>query len=76
MEKIRQSEEKYFEKKRLAVEREKQEALEQEMYEFEMEKKRLRVNVSTLYCNIAGIFHVSTTTTTTDSLIVMTCCLR
>lgn len=44
MEKIRQSEEKYFEKKKLALERERQEALEQEMYEFELEKKRLRVS--------------------------------
>jgi hypothetical protein len=44
MEKIRQSEEKYFEKKKLAVERERQEQLEREMYEYELERKRLRVS--------------------------------
>jgi hypothetical protein len=44
LDKIRQSEEKYFEKKKLAAEREQQEKLEQEMYEYELEKKRLRVS--------------------------------
>ena len=43
MDKIRESKEKYFEKKKLAMDREQQEKLEQEMYEYELEQKRLRV---------------------------------
>ena len=49
MEKLRESEQKYFEKKRLALEREQQEKLEQEMYEYELERRRLRVSNSNHY---------------------------